>query len=123
MLIMNVKYAGLLGFLIGLFNIIPYFGAIVAVGIAVVVTIFTGGIAKALWLLLVIIILQQIDANIINPKILGDSLDISRILIIFSVTIFGAWFGVVGMFLAVPLIGLIKIFVLDFIDEREKEKK
>ena len=123
MLIMNVKYAGLLGFLIGLFNIIPYFGAIVAVGIAVVVTIFTGGIAKALWLLLVIIILQQIDANIINPKILGDSLDISRILIIFSVTIFGAWFGVVGMFLAVPLIGLIKIFVLDFIDEREREKE
>ena len=123
MLIMNVKYAGLLGFLIGLFNIIPYFGAIVAVGIAVVVTIFTGGFAKALWLALVIIILQQVDANIINPKILGDSTDISRILIIFSVTVFGAWFGVVGMFLAVPLIGLIKIFVLDFIDEREKEKK
>ncbi len=123
MLIMNVKYAGLLGFLIGLFNIIPYFGAIIAVGIAVIVTIFTGGFAQALWLALVVIILQQVDANIINPKILGDSLDISRILIIFSVTIFGAWFGVVGMFLAVPLIGLIKIFVLDFIDEREKEKK
>lgn len=123
MLIMNVKYAGLLGFLIGLFNIIPYFGAIVAVGIAVIVTIFTGGIAKALWLALVIVILQQVDANIINPKILGDSLDISRILIIFSVTVFGAWFGVIGMFLAVPLIGLIKIFVLDFIDEKEKEKE
>ena len=123
MLIMNVKYAGLLGFLIGLFNIIPYFGAIVAVGIAVIVTIFTGGFAKALWLALVIIILQQIDANIINPKILGDSLDISKILIVFSVTVFGAWFGVVGMFLAVPMIGLIKIFVLDFIDEKEKEKE
>ena len=123
MLIMNVKYAGLLGFLIGLFNIIPYFGAIVAVGIAVIVTVFTGGFAKALWLALVIIILQQVDANIINPKILGDSLDISRILIIFSVTVFGAWFGVLGMFLAVPLIGLIKIFVLDFIDEKEKEKE
>ena len=123
MLIMNVKYAGLLGFFIGLFNIIPYFGAIIAVGISVIVTIFTGGIAKALWLLLVIIILQQIDANIINPKILGDSLDISRILIILSVTVFGAWFGVIGMFLAVPMIGLIKIFVLDFIDEKEKEKE
>lgn len=123
MLIMNVKYAGLLGFLIGLFNIIPYFGAIAAVIIAVIVTIFTGGFAQALWLALVVIILQQIDANIINPKILGDSLDISRILIIFSVTIFGAWFGVIGMFLAVPMIGLIKIFVLDFIDEKEKEKE
>ena len=123
MLIMNVKYAGLLGFLIGLFNIIPYFGAIIAAIIAVIVTIFTGGFAQALWLALVIIILQQIDANIINPKILGDSLDISRILIIFSVTVFGALFGFIGMFLAVPLIGLIKIYVLDFIDEKEKEKE
>ena len=123
MLIMHVKYAGLLGFLIGLFNIIPYFGAIAAVGFAVILTIFTGGLAQALWLALVVIILQQIDANIINPKILGDSLNISRILIVFSVTLFGAWFGVVGMFLAVPMIGLIKVFVLDFVEEREKEKE
>lgn len=123
MTIMNVKYAGLLGFLIGLFNIIPYFGAIAAVGFAVLLTIFTGGLVQALWLALVVIILQQIDANIINPKILGDSLNISRILIIFSVTIFGAKFGVVGMFLAVPMIGLIKVFVLDFIEEKEKEKE
>ena len=121
--IMHVKYAGLLGFLIGLFNIIPYFGAIIAVGFAVILTIFTGGLAQALWLALVVIVLQQIDANIINPKILGDSLNISRILIVFSVTLFGAWFGVVGMFLAVPMIGLIKVFVLDFIEEREKEKE
>ena len=123
MLIMNVKYAGLLGFLIGLFNIIPYFGAIAAVGFAVLLTIFTGGLVQALWLALVVIILQQIDANIINPKILGDSLNISRILIVFSVTVCGAKFGVVGMFLAVPMVGLIKVFVFDFIEEREKEKE
>jgi predicted PurR-regulated permease PerM len=123
MLIMNVKYAVLLGFMIGLFNIIPYFGAIVAVGIAILITIFTGGLAKALWLALVIIILQQIDANIINPKILGDSLKLSRILIIFSVTFFGHYFHILGMFLAVPIIALIKVFVLDFIDEKNKEKE
>lgn len=123
MLIMNVKYAVLLGFIIGLFNIIPYFGAIIGVGIAILITIFTGGFAKALWLALVIIILQQIDANIINPKILGDSLQLSRILIIFSVTFFGAYFGVLGMFLAVPIISLIKVFVFDFMDEKNKEKE
>lgn len=123
MSIMNVKYATLLGFLIGLFNIIPYFGAIIAVGIAIIITIFTGGLAKALWLALVIIIIQQIDANIINPKILGNSLQISRILIVFSITFFGAYFGVLGMFLAVPIIALIKVFVLDFIDEKNREKK
>jgi len=123
MTIMNVKYGILLGFIIGLFNIIPYFGAIVAVGIAILITIFTGGLGKALWLAVVIIILQQIDANIINPKILGDSLQLSRILIIFSVTFFGAYFGVLGMFLGVPIISLIKVIVLDFIEEKNKEKE
>jgi predicted PurR-regulated permease PerM len=92
-------------------------------GIAIIITIFTGGLAKALWLALVIIILQQIDANIINPKILGNSLQLSRILIIFSVTFFGAYFGVLGMFLAVPLIALLKVFVFDFIAEKNKEKE
>lgn len=122
MSIMHVKYGLLLGFIIGLFNVIPYFGAIVAVGIAVLITVFTGGLANALWLALVIIILQQIDANIINPKILGDSLQISRILIIFSVTFFGAYFGVIGMFLGVPIVSLLKVFVFDFIDEKNREK-
>ncbi len=123
MTVMKVKYAVLLGFMIGLFNVIPYFGAIIAVGISIIITIFTGGVAKALWLALVIIILQQIDANIINPKILGDSLQISRILIIFSVTFFGAYFGVLGMFLGVPIISLVKIFVLDFIEDKKEEKE
>lgn len=122
MTIMDVKYAVLLGFVIGVLNIIPYFGAIIGVAIAIIITIFTGGWLKAIWLALVLIILQQIDANIINPKILGNSLEISRILIIFAVTFFGAYFGVLGMFLAVPIIALIKIFVLDFIDEKNKEK-
>lgn len=92
-------------------------------GISIIITIFTGGLAKALWLALVIIILQQIDANIINPKILGNSLQLSRILIIFSVTFFGAYFGVLGMFLAVPIIALLKVFVFDFITEKNKEKE
>jgi predicted PurR-regulated permease PerM len=123
MLIMNVKYAVLLGFMIGLFNIIPYFGAIVAVIIAVLITIFTGGLGQALWLALVIIILQQIDANIINPKILGDSLKISRILVVFAVTFFGAYFGVLGMFLGVPIVTLFKVFVFDYIDDKNEEKE
>ena len=115
MSIMKVKYAVLLGFLIGLFNIIPYFGAIVAVIIAVIITIFTGGFIQAIWLAVVVVALQQIDANIINPKILGNSLNLSPILVIFAVTVGGAYFGVLGMFLAVPVIAFIKIILEDFI--------
>lgn len=125
--ILNVKYAALLATMIGLFNVIPYFGAIVACSIAVIITIFTGGIGQALWMLIVILILQQIDSNIINPRILGTSLNISPILVISSVTISGAYFGVLGMFLAVPTVAFAKIIIEDKLNEtialKEKEKQ
>lgn len=123
MWILGVKYWVLLGFMIGLFNIIPYFGAIIAVGIATLITVFTGGFTKALWMLIVVVILQQLDANIINPKIIGNALKLSPILVVFSVTVAGAYFGILGMFLAVPVIALIKILVNDFIEIRLKKKE
>ena len=120
--IMKVKYAVLLGFLIGVFNLIPYFGAIIAVIVACLITIFTGGFVQAIWVAVVLIIIQQIDANIINPKILRDALEISKILIIFAVTVGGAYFGVLGMFLGVPAIAVIKMMLDDYIERNEKEK-
>ncbi len=122
MSIMDVKYAVLLGFMIGLFNIIPYFGAIIATFIAIIITIFTGGLTQAIWTLIVVVILQQIDANIINPRIVGNSLKLSPILVIFSVTIGGAYFGILGMFLAVPVVAVIKLLLIDFIEYRQKNK-
>lgn len=123
MSIMKIKYAVLLGFMIGVFNVIPYFGAIIAIILAALITIFTNGFATAFWMTVVIIVVQQIDANIINPRILGNSLKISPILVIFATTIGGAYFGIVGMFLGVPVSALIKIFVLQFIKNRSEEKE
>lgn len=123
MLIMGVKYAVLLGFMIGLFNIIPYFGAIVAVGITILITWITGGLSQAIWVAVIIIILQQIDANIINPKIVGDSLSLSPILVIFAVTVGGAYFGFLGMLLAVPIMAVLKILICDYIDYKNEKKK
>ncbi len=122
MLVMGVKYAILLGFIIGLLNIIPYFGAIIGVIIALVITLFTGGITQTIWTAVVIIILQQIDANIINPKIVGNSLTLSPLLVIFAVTVGGAYFGFFGMFLAVPVITVLKILVGDYIEYKNKNK-
>ncbi len=122
MMILGVKYAPLLGFIIGLFNMIPYIGAIVAVAIAIVVTLITGGFGKALAMAIVVIVLQQIDANIINPKILGSSLEISPLLVIFVITVGGAYFGILGMFLAVPIAVVIKTVLCDFIDNKNRFK-
>ena len=119
MSIIGVKYSVLLGFMIGLFNLIPYFGAIIAVIIAIIVTIFTGGLGQAILMAVIVIILQQIDANVINPKIIGNSLKISPLLVIFAVTVGGAYFGVIGMFLAVPVIAVIRILVVDYINYKK----
>lgn len=123
MSIMGIKYAPLLGFFIGLFNMIPFVGAIIAVGISAIITLITGGLSQAIWMLIVVIILQQIDANIINPKIVGKSLKISPILVLLGVTIGGAYFGILGMFLAVPAIAIVKILIEDFVDYRLAVKR
>ena len=120
MLIIKVKYAPLIGFTIGLFNMIPYIGAIVAVGIGILITFITGGLGKAIAMAIVVIILQQIDANIINPKIIGVSLEVSPLLVIFSVTVGGAYFGILGMFLGVPIAVVIKTVLNDWIDNKNK---
>lgn len=122
MSIIGVKYAVLLGFMIGLFNIIPYFGAIVAVAISILITIITGGVSQTLIMAIVVIILQQIDSNIINPKIIGNSLEISPLLVIFAVTVGGAYGGVLGMFLAVPVVAVLKIIIDDWIEYKNQKK-
>lgn len=123
MSIIGVKYAILLGVMIGVFNLIPYFGAIIAVIIAALITLLTGGLWQAVVMVIVVIILQQIDANIINPKILGNSLKISPLLVIFSVTVGGAYFGVWGMFLSVPIIAVAKLLIVDYIEYKNDQKK
>ena len=123
MTIMGIRYAPLLGFFIGLFNMIPYVGAIIATVIAAIITFITGGLSQTIWMVIVVIILQQIDANIINPRIVGKSLKISPLLVLFAVTFGGAYFGILGMFLAVPVIAVIKILIDDFINYREAKKK
>lgn len=122
MSIIGVKYAVLLGFMIGLFNIIPYFGAIVAVAISILITIITGGVSQTLIMAIVVIILQQIDSNIINPKIIGNSLEISPLLVIFAVTVGGVYWGVLGMFLAVPVAAVLKIIIDDWIEYKNQKK-
>lgn len=122
MSIMGIKYAPLLGFFIGLFNMIPYVGAIIAVAISAVITLITGGLSQTIWMLIIVIVLQQIDANIINPNIIGQSLKVSPLLVIFAITVGGAYFGMLGMFLAVPVIAIVKIIIEDYVDLKLKKK-
>ena len=119
LLILNVKYAFLLGIICGIANFIPYLGSLAAVSFISVVTLVTGGPAKAITTMIVLIIFQQIDGSFIEPKIMGKTLKINPLLIIFAVLAGGAYFGVVGMFLAVPIVTILKQILLEYMDSRE----
>lgn len=120
--VLRVKYAMILGIMIGIFNLIPYFGAIVAGILSVIITLLTGGFFKALWAAIFLIILQQIDGNFTSPKIMGEVLDTSPLLIILAVTLGGGLFGIGGMIISVPIVVAIKMAITDFVKEKEAEQ-
>ena len=122
LLIFNVPYAFLFGFIAGVFNFIPYLGSLMAMTFISLINIITAGPAKAFQVLVVLLIFQQIDANYIEPKIMNTSLKISPILVIVSVIAFGAYFGIAGMFLAVPTVAIIKQLMIEYIDHHTDEK-
>jgi predicted PurR-regulated permease PerM len=100
---------------------IPYFGPFIGMIPAVIITLFYSPI-KALWVLLFIFILQQFDGWFLGPKILGDKVGVSPFWIILAITIGGATFGVLGMFLGVPIIAIIKTSLQRFVSKRLKNK-
>jgi predicted PurR-regulated permease PerM len=103
---------------------IPYFGPFIgAVPAALITFIATPSLpVNVAWILLIILIIQQIDGWIIGPFVLGDSVGVSAFWIIVAVTIGGATFGVAGMFLGVPLAVLLKTLVEEEVDRRLNAK-
>ncbi len=120
--LLKVKYAIILGALIGIFNLIPYFGAIIAGVSSVLITFITGGLLKAVWAGIALALLQQVDGNFIGPKIMGEVLDISPLWIIFAVTLGGGLFGVGGMVISVPIFMVIKMILSEVIVQAEARK-
>ena len=122
LLLFKVKYAFLLGFLAGMLNFIPYLGSLIAVILICLITLLTGGIPKMLEVLIPLFIFQQLDGNFIEPKIMGNTLKINPLLVILSVVVGGAYFGIVGMFLAVPIAAIIKQVIGEHITHVENER-
>ncbi len=110
-LLIDLNFAVLMGIITGLGNIIPYFGPIFG-GIPVAIIGFMESPAKALWAVVVVIIVQQLESGIITPKIIGDSVGIHPVFIIMSLLIAGQSFGLIGLFFAVPVAAILKILAV-----------
>ena len=119
--IFKMPYVLLISVIIGVTNIIPFFGPFIGAIPSAIIILFVSPI-QALWFLVIILVIQQVDGNIIGPKILGDSIGISAFWILFSILVAGKLFGLVGMIIGVPMFALIYSVIKDIIEERLRYK-
>ena len=120
--IAGVQYAPLLALMLGTFNMVPYFGAIIATAVTAIITMFTGSFTQAIVILVILIVLQQIDANLIQPKLYSGSLKVKPFWVIFAILLGGGLLGPIGIFLAVPLTAMGRSVLIDFMEYREAKQ-
>jgi predicted PurR-regulated permease PerM len=120
--ILNMPYAVLVSVVVGITNVIPFFGPYIG-AIPSFVIIALANPIKGVYFLIFIIILQQLDGNVIGPKILGDSTGLSPFWVVFAILVAGGIFGFVGMLLGVPTFAVIYYIIQELISARLAKKK
>lgn len=122
--ILDMPYPALISVIIGVTNVIPFFGpylGAVPSAILILLVDFAHPL-NCVYFLIFILILQQLDGNVIGPKILGDSTGLSGFWVIFSITVFGGFFGITGMVIGVPTFAVLFAAVSGIINKKLKEK-
>ena len=121
MLMFNMPYPLVIAVIVGVTNIIPYFGPFIgAIPSAILILLVSP--SKCITFIIFIFILQQFDGNILGPKILGNKTGLSSFWVLFSLLIFGGLFGMVGMIIGVPIFSIFYSFVNGLIKRKLKEK-
>ena len=119
--IFKMPYIVLISVIVGITNIIPFFGPFIGAIPSFIIILFVSPV-QALWFLLIIFIIQQLDGNVIGPKILGDSIGISAFWIVFSILVAGKLLGLLGMVIGVPLFAIFYSIVKEYIENKLKRK-
>lgn len=120
--LIGLKFSVIIGIISGFSNIIPYFGALMGFLLAISISIISGEPMQAVYSTLIMIGLQQIDTIFIVPKVVGESVELSPVLVIIALSVAGKVLGIWGMVFAVPTFAVIKLFACR-IYERQKAKK
>lgn len=117
--IMKVEYPGILATILGFTNMIPWIGPWLGTIPSAIIILFQSPI-KALWFLIAVLVVQQVNGNLISPRIHGDSLGVSAFWIIFSILIGNALFGFVGMLLGIPVFVMIYTLIKEGVERKLK---
>jgi len=122
LLITKTPYAVLSAVLLGVGNMIPYVGAIIGGIIAFLLILLVAPI-KIVFLLIAIAISQLVDGFIVGPRIIGNKVGLNTFWVIVSMIIFGNLFGIVGIFLGIPILSIIKLFYVDLLKAKQRGEK
>ena len=121
MIIFRMPYVMIISIIIGITNIIPIFGPFIG-AIPGTVLVLIAEPRKAIWFIIFVIALQQLDGNIIGPRILGSRVGLSPFWMLFSIIIFGSMFGIAGMIIGVPLFAVAYDLIGSYIDSKLEQK-
>ncbi len=122
MLFINSQYAALIAIVVGVTNIIPFFGPFIGAIPCALILLIVNPLDSLIFIIMVVI-LQQIDGNIIGPRILGNSVGLSSLWIMFAIIVGGSYFGFFGMLLGVPVFSIIYYIIKDIVDEKIENKE
>lgn len=115
--IMGTPFCVLISVIVGVTNVIPFFGPFLGTIPSILLILFVDPL-QALYFLIFVFILQQVDGNIIGPKILGSSTGLSSFWVIFSITLFGGLLGILGMIIGVPIFAIIFAFIKSLVESK-----
>ena len=121
MLILQLEYPLLISVIVGLTNIIPFFGPYIGAVPSILILLLVNPMS-ALWFTIFIIVLQQLDGNVIGPFILGDYVGLSAFWIMASILVGGGLFGFLGMLLSVPVFAVIYAIIRTVLENRLKKR-
>lgn len=113
MLILGIPYAGAVSAFVAVTALVPIFGAWIGGGLGAFLILLAEP-GKALWFILFLLILQQVEGNLIYPKVVGKSVGLPGLLVLMAVTIGGEAFGVLGMLFSVPVCAVLYSLYLEF---------
>ena len=116
--ILQVRYAIVIGVLTGFGNLIPYVGPFIAYGLTTLVCLVYGDFTKLLPALIALFVIQTVDGNVINPRLLSQNIDVHPLLVIIALIIGGSLGGFLGIFLAAPVASLIKLELDKFMERK-----
>ncbi len=119
MSIFSMPYAAIISVLVGFTALIPIFGAFIGTGIGAFLILLESPI-KAFWFVVFIIVLQQLEGNLIYPKVVGKSVGLPGIWVLAAVTVGGGLFGVLGMLFSVPVCSVMYVLFRRFINNKNK---